>query len=168
MRKWPAIVAVAGRHDRWMALTLTRDDGLILSDDATRLDVDRIHAWLAASYWAGGRDRPTIERSIAGSLAYGVYAPGGEQVAFARVVTDRATFAWICDVVVDDAWRGKGIGSWLMRGVVDAITKLGVRRTVLATRDAHGVYEPIGFTPLAYPEFWMEIDRRANRPRPLS
>lgn len=150
-----------------MTFTLTRDDGLILTDDPARLDVDRIHAWLRASYWAADRDRPTLERAIAGSEAYGVYAPAGEQIAFARVVTDRATFAWICDVVVDEAWRGKGIGNWLMRGVVDAITAQGVGRAVLATRDAHGVYERIGFEPLLYPQFWMEIDRRPNRPRPL-
>ena len=150
-----------------MALTLTRDDGLILSDDATRLDVDRVHDWLRTSYWASDRDRPTLERAIAGSEVFGVYAPAGEQVAFARVVTDRATFAWICDVIVDEAWRGKGIGGWLMRAVADAVNAYGVRRTVPATRDAHGVYEPLGFTPLLYPQFWMEIDRRDNRPRPL-
>lgn len=150
-----------------MPLSLTRDDGLVLSDDADRLEVDRIHDWLRTSYWASDRDRATIEHSIAGSINYGVYAPGGEQVAFARVVTDRATFAWICDVVVDDAWRGKGLGTWLMRTVVEAIAELGVRRTILATRDAHGVYERIGFQPLRYPEFWMEIDRRPHRPRPV-
>jgi GNAT superfamily N-acetyltransferase len=150
-----------------MPFTLTRDDGLTLSDDVARLDLDRVHAWLVASYWASDRDRPTLEHSIANSLNYGVYAPAGEQIAFARVVTDRATFAWICDVVVDEAWRGKGIGNWLMRSVIDAVAEHGVSRTVLATRDAHGVYERVGFTALRYPQFWMEIDRRRNRPRPL-
>ena len=143
-----------------MAFTLTRDDGLILSDDATRLDLDRICAWLASSYWASDRDRAQIERSLAGSLSYGVYAPGGEQVALARATTDLATFAWIGDVIVDDAWRGKGIGTWMMRGVVQHLAGLGVARLVLATRDAHRVYEQVGFAPLHRPDFYMELDNR--------
>ncbi|HEY3633265.1 MAG TPA: GNAT family N-acetyltransferase [Jatrophihabitantaceae bacterium] len=148
-------------------MLIERDDGLAISDDMARLDVDRVHAWLRASYWASDRDRPTLEAAIAGSVNFGVYAPAGEQVAFARVVTDQATFAWICDVVVDEAWRGKGVGTWLMRAVVDAITAHGVGRTMLATRDAHGVYERVGFRAPRNPEFWMEIDRRRSRPRPL-
>jgi GNAT superfamily N-acetyltransferase len=143
-----------------MAFTLTRDDGLILSDDATRLDLDRICAWLASSYWASDRDRAQVERSLAGSLPYGVYAPGGEQVALARATTDLATFAWIGDVIVDDAWRGKGIGTWMMRGVVEHLAGLGVPRLVLATRDAHRVYEQVGFAPLHRPDFYMELDNR--------
>ena len=143
-----------------MAFTVTRDDGLTLSDDANRLDLDRICAWLASSYWASDRDRAQIERSLAGSLPYGVYAPGGEQVALTRATTDGATFAWIGDVVVDEAWRGKGIGTWMMRGVIDHLTGLGVPRLVLATRDAHGVYEQVGFTPLRRPDFYMELDNR--------
>jgi GNAT superfamily N-acetyltransferase len=143
-----------------MAFTLTRDDGLTLSDDATRLDLDRICAWLATSYWASDRDRAQVERSLAGSLPYGVYAPGGEQVALARATTDEATFAWIGDVIVDEAWRGKGIGTWMMRGVVEHLTGLGVPRLVLATRDAHGVYERVGFEPFRRPDFYMELDNR--------
>jgi GNAT superfamily N-acetyltransferase len=144
-----------------MALTLTRDDGLTLSDDATRLDLDRICSWLASSYWASDRDRAQIERSLAGSLPYGVYAPGGEQVALTRVTTDLATFAWIGDVIVDEAWRGKGIGTWMMRGVVEHLGELGVPRLVLATRDAHGVYEQVGFAPLLRPDYYMELDNRS-------
>jgi GNAT superfamily N-acetyltransferase len=143
-----------------MPFTLTRDDGLTLSDDAARLDLDRICAWLASSYWANERDRAQIERSLAGSLPYGVYAPGGEQVALARATTDRATFAWIGDVIVDEAWRGKGVGTWMMRGVVDHLTGLGVPRFVLATRDAHEVYERVGFALLERPDFFMDLDNR--------
>ena len=146
--------------------TLTRDDGLVISNDASRLDIDRVCAWLAASYWANERDRATIERSIAHSYPYGVYAPGGEQVALARITTDLASFAWIGDVVVDEAWRGKGIGTWLMRVVIDHLIELGVPRFLLGTRDAHGVYERVGFTPLRIPAVWMELDLRANRPDP--
>lgn len=149
-----------------MSFILTRDDGLTISDDAARLDIDRICAWLAASYWANERDRATIERSLANSRPYGVYAPAGEQVALARVTTDLASFAWIADVFVDEAWRGKGIGTWLMRALVDDLVALGVPRLVLTTRDAHGVYERVGFGPLRVPATWMEIDTRRNRPDP--
>ncbi|HZC70698.1 MAG TPA: GNAT family N-acetyltransferase [Jatrophihabitans sp.] len=141
-------------------------DGLVISTDAARLDIDRICAWLAASYWANERDRATIERSIANSLCFGAYASDGRQVALARVTTDLASFAWIADVVVDDAWRGKGIGTWLMGTVVDYLRQEGVPRLVLTTRDAHGVYERFGFTPLRVPATWMEIDLRRNRPDP--
>jgi GNAT superfamily N-acetyltransferase len=147
-----------------VGLELTRDDGVVLSDDVARLDVDRIAAWLAESYWANDRDRATIERSLAHSYAVGAYAPSGEMVALSRATTDYASFAWIGDVVVDPAWRGKGIGTWLVGALVDELRGRGVPRFVLGTRDAHGVYAKIGFTALRVPEVWMEIDERPNRP----
>ena len=147
-----------------MAFELRRDDGLVLSDDPNRIDLDRVHAWLSTSYWASGRDRATIGRSIANSCAFAVYTADGVQVAFARMVTDRATFAWLADVVVDDAWRGKGIGTWLCEVAVAQLRADGVQRFALGTRDAHGVYEKIGFTALRVPEIWMEIDDRPTRP----
>lgn len=143
-----------------MALTLTRDDGLTLSDDRSRLDVDRICTWLATSYWASERDRPTIERSLVHSRPYGVYSPDGVQVALARAATDLAVFAWIGDVFVDEAWRGKGIGTWMVSGLVGHLRGLGVPRFMLATDDAHGVYERVGFTALRRPSMWMELDTR--------
>jgi GNAT superfamily N-acetyltransferase len=141
-----------------VALTLERDDGLILSDDPSRLDLDRICAWLAGAYWADTRDRATIERSLRGSLAYGVYASDGTQVALARALTDFAVIAWIGDVIVDPAWRGKGIGTWMMRAVIDDLAAHGVPRIMLATNDAHEVYRRVGFTALRRPERWMERD----------
>ena len=146
-----------------MTLTVTRDDGLTISDDASRLDIDRIHAWLATSYWAPDRDRATVERSIANSAAYGVYDAGGVQVAHTRAITDFTTFAWVCDVFVDSGWRGRGVGSWLVGVVVEHLTEVGVSRVVLATRDAHEVYARLGFEPLRVPSTWMEVDRRAHR-----
>lgn len=143
-----------------MAFTLERDDGLILSDDTSRLDLDRICAWLATAYWADTRDGATIARSLATSRPYGVYAPDGTQVALARAVTDFAVIAWIGDVIVDPAWRGKGIGTWMMRGVVDDLVAHGVPRIMLATNDAHEVYRRVGFTTLRSPERWMERDTR--------
>lgn len=143
-----------------------RDDGLVVSDDKSLLDIDRIAVWLAASYWANERDRATIEKSIANSYPVGVYSPDGEQVALARATTDYATFAWIGDVVVDEQWRGKGIGTWMMQTLVDELRSQGVPRFVLGTRDAHGVYEKVGFGPLRVVDVWMEIDSRQNRPNP--
>jgi GNAT superfamily N-acetyltransferase len=114
-----------------------------------------------------GRSRDVVERSIAGSLVAGVYAgpaADAEQVAVARVVTDGATFAWICDVFVDKSHRGRGIGSWLTRVLVDElIERRGIVRLLLATRDAHPVYASAGFQPLAGVWRWMEIDRRPGK-----
>jgi GNAT superfamily N-acetyltransferase len=146
-----------------------RDDGLEISADPDRLEVDRIVRWLSdESYWAAGRPRDVVERSLAGSLNLGVYAPtsdgGFEQVALARVVTDDATFAWICDVFVDETWRGSGIGSWLMREcVTELMDRRGILRLLLATRDAHAVYAQAGFEPLEGAWRWMEIDHRPTR-----
>lgn len=119
-----------------------------------------MHGWLAEeSYWAAGRPRDVVERSFAASLGLGVY-DGEGQVAVARAVTDGATFAWVCDVFVDAGHRGRGIGTWLMAAVTEHLQRQGVSRIVLATRDAHAVYAGVGFSPLAAPERWMEIDRR--------
>lgn len=142
--------------------TLTRDDGYLLSTDPQRIDLDRVHHWLSTdAYWALGRDRETVARAFAGSVPFGVYRPGdGRQVAVARAVTDGATFAWLCDVYVDRTERGRGLGSWLAEAVRDHLDTLGVRRILLATVDAHGVYAKVGFTPMPDPQRWMQLDRR--------
>jgi len=147
--------------------------GYVLTTDPGRVDVDRVHSWLAEqSYWAKGRDRGVVERAIAGSINYSVYddapnndAPYGDarQAAFARVVTDGATFAWICDVFVDERHRGRGLGSWLIESIVEDLRQAGVQRLVLATRDAHEVYRRAGFATLEGPGRWMEIDERPTR-----
>ncbi|MET7821199.1 GNAT family N-acetyltransferase [Micromonospora zamorensis] len=142
--------------------TLTRTDGYLLSTDPALLDLGLVHHWLSTdAYWALGRDRATVDRAFAGSLPFGVYRPeDGRQVAVARVVTDRATFAWLCDVYVDRAARGRGLGGWLASAARDHLDELGVRRILLATNDAHQVYAQVGFTPLDVPERWMNLDRR--------
>ncbi|MET8906372.1 GNAT family N-acetyltransferase [Micromonospora sp. NPDC004551] len=144
--------------------TLTRSDGYLLSTDPDRLDLDRVHHWLSTdAYWALGRDRDTVRRAFAGSIGFGVYRPGdGRQVAVARVVTDRVTFAWLCDVYVDPAERGRGLGTWLAGAVRDHLAEWGVRRIVLATADAHEVYAKVGFTPVE-PGRWMAYDRRVTQ-----
>jgi GNAT superfamily N-acetyltransferase len=141
-------------------MRLERTDGFVISDDKTLLDVDRVHTWLSTdAYWATGRGRRTVEESIAGSDAYGVYGPDGAQVAFCRVVTDRATFGYLCDVYVDRAHRGTGIGKWMVAAVRDVYAPLGMRRLLLATLDAHGLYSGAGFVPLRDPGLWMELPR---------
>ncbi|MFC8518801.1 GNAT family N-acetyltransferase [Streptomyces sp. NPDC057257] len=134
-------------------------DGYEISTAPERLDVDRVHRWLSTdAYWATGRPREKQERAIAGSLNFGVYDAGsGEQVGYARVVTDHATFAWLCDVYVDRSVRGKSIGTALVGAVRDHFQPLGVRRIMLATADAHGVYAKLGFAPLDPPDIWMAL-----------
>ncbi|MFD6754738.1 GNAT family N-acetyltransferase [Micromonospora gifhornensis] len=141
--------------------TLTRDDGYTISTDPDRLDLDRVHHWLSTdAYWAIGRDQETVARAFAGSIGYGVYRPVDDrQVAVARVITDRTTFGYLCDVYVDRTERGHGLGSWLAGAVRDHLATLGVRRMLLATLDAHGLYQKLGFTTVDG-ERWMELDRR--------
>jgi GNAT superfamily N-acetyltransferase len=140
---------------------ITREDGYVFTTEPTRLDLDRVHGWLSTdAYWAQGRTRETVERSIRGSVVFGVYRPDGTQVAFARAVTDGVTFAWLCDVYVDPAERGRGLGTWIATASRDHLARLGVRRILLATADAHGVYAKAGYAPLAVPHQWMELDRR--------
>ena len=138
-------------------------DGYTLSADPARVDVDLVHHWLAEeSYWAAGRAREIVARSIAGSLPYSVWH-GDTQVAFARAVTDGATFAWICDVFVTTPHRGRGLGQWLVDTIVADLSAAGLQRFLLATRDAHEVYRRSGFEPIAGPARFMEIDRRPTR-----
>ncbi|SNX57145.1 predicted N-acetyltransferase YhbS [Streptomyces sp. TLI_55] len=131
--------------------------GYEISTDPDRVDAERVHRWLSEdAYWALGRSREKQDRAIAGSLNFGVYdIASGEQVAYARVITDRATFGWLCDVYVDPSVRGKGIGTSLVEAVREHLREYGLRRILLATHDAHGVYEKAGFAPLAQPDRWM-------------
>lgn len=134
--------------------------GYEISTDNDRIDAERVHRWMSTdSYWAKGRAREHQDRAIAGSLNFGVYETvSGEQVAYARVVTDMATFAWLCDVYVDRSVRGKGIGTALVERVREELRPLGLRRILLATHDAHGVYEKLGFAGLAKPDQWMALE----------
>lgn len=126
-----------------------------ISTDPARLDLERIHAALATSYWSAGRSREVVAKSLANSLCFGAY-DGARQIGLARVVTDRATFAYLCDVYVEPEFRGRGVGKRLMSAVVAHPDLQGLRRFQLVTRDAHGLYEQFGFTPLANPERHME------------
>ncbi|MEU3780720.1 GNAT family N-acetyltransferase [Streptomyces sp900129855] len=142
-----------------MNATLPLAEGYEMSTDPARIDAGRVHRWLSTdAYWAIGRERAKQDRAIAGSLNFGVYeTASGEQVAYARVVTDLATFAWLCDVYVDPAARGKGLGTALVAAVRDHLRPHGLRRILLATHDAHGVYERVGFAALEKPGQWMAL-----------
>lgn len=128
------------------------------STDPARIDRARVHELVSQhTYWAKDRPREIMDAAITGSRPYGVFHRGtGEQVAFARVVTDGATFAWLADVIVDPGLRGQGIGKLLVAGVVADIEPLGLRRTLLATADAHGLYERFGWAPVEDGYRWME------------
>jgi GNAT superfamily N-acetyltransferase len=126
-----------------------------LCDDKKRLDVPRIHAWLASSYWSPGIAIALVRRAIAGSHCIGAYR-GQEQVGFARAITDHATFAWIADVWVDETVRGRGLGKRMVGWFLDHRDFAGIRRFGLVTGDAHGVYEKLGFHGLLRPERYME------------
>ena len=119
--------------------------GYLISDDRDRVDVETTWGFLRTSYWSPGVPREVVERSIAGSLCLGLYAPDGIQVGFARVVTDRATFAWLADVFVLEPHRGHGLGVWLVSTVLDHQDLEAVRAILLGTADAHELYARFGF-----------------------
>lgn len=126
-----------------------------ISTDADALDVRFIHGYLTTAYWSPGVSRETVERSIRHSLCFGLYT-GATQIGFARVVTDRASFAYLADVFIIEANRGSGLGAWLIETILSHPELQGLRRWTLATRDAHGLYRRFGFRPLADPSRFME------------
>jgi len=150
----------------------SRRGQFLLSTDPRRLDLDAIHEFLTNSYWAKGIPRERLERSIEHSLCFGIYDEGralphpasgagwgAAQVGFARVISDFATFAYLADVFVLDAYRGRGLGKWMMESIVDHPRLQGFRRWILVTRDAHGLYSKFGFRPVKAPQSYMEWQR---------
>ena len=128
----------------------------LISTDRSRLNVELIHDFLSrTSYWATGRTRDVVQRSIENSLPFGIYK-GSDQIGFARIVTDYATFAWVADVFVLPEHRGQGLSKWLMEVILSHPELQGFRRWVLATKDAHSLYARFGFIALHRPERWME------------
>ncbi|AXY77158.1 N-acetyltransferase [Paraflavitalea soli] len=133
----------------------TKDDYTISTDKDT-LNIPYIHQFLTTSYWAEGIPLHTVKRSIQGSLCFGVYK-GQQQIGFARVISDLATYAYLADVFIDAAYRGKGLSKWLVKAILDYPDLQGLRRFELGTRDAHGLYAQFGFTPLPNPDIFMQI-----------
>jgi GNAT superfamily N-acetyltransferase len=140
----------------------------LLSTDCGRLDLDAIHGFLTGCYWAKGIPREVVARSVQNSLCFGVYKQD-RQVGFARAISDFATFAYIADVFVLEAFRGQGLGKWMMEAILRHPQMQGLRRWSLVTRDAHSLYQPLGFTPLKKPENYMELHNpNVYQPQSLS
>jgi GNAT superfamily N-acetyltransferase len=135
-----------------------QSDSYRISTDKALLHLDVIHGYLSGqSYWAAGRSLETVKRSVENSLCFGVYDAAGRQAGFARVITDFATFGWLCDVFILEEHKGKGLGKRLVQEIVSCPELQPLKRMQLATRDAHGLYRRYGgFNPLAHPEWWME------------
>ena len=133
-----------------------RRGDFVVSDDRSRLDLSAIHAYLSRSYWAEGIPLETVRRSLEGSLCIGLYE-GDRQIGLARVITDRTTFAYLCDVYVLEEYQGQGLGRWMMEYLMAHPELQGLRRFSLVTRSAQGLYAPLGFAPVAKPENHMEI-----------
>ncbi|UNO39098.1 GNAT family N-acetyltransferase [Streptomyces sp. MST-110588] len=140
--------------------TIALDEDHEISTDPDRLDAELVHHWLTTdTYWATRRSRERQDRAIAASLNFGVYErASGHQVGYARVVTDHVTFAWLCDVYIAPRARGRGLGTALAARVRDHLEPYGLRRIMLITGDAHGVYAKAGFEPLPQPEAFMNLD----------
>lgn len=136
-------------HGKWQLNEFT------VSTDPARIDGAAVHRFLSQSYWASGIPREVVDRSLQNSLCFGLFI-GGEQIGLARVVTDRATFAYLCDVYVLEPYRGRGLAKWLIACVMAHPDLAGLRRFNLMTRDAHRLYAPFGFVPPARPDRSME------------
>ena len=135
----------------------TKND-FIITTDKSKIDATYVHHFLSQSYWAKGIPMETVQKSIEGSLCFSLFYPN-QQIGFARVITDEATFAYLADVFIDENFRGRGLSKWLMEIIVSYPSLQGLRRFLLATRDAHNLYKQFGFEPLKNTDRWMEIHK---------
>jgi GNAT superfamily N-acetyltransferase len=131
--------------------------GYTISSKTKDMDATVIHGYISRSYWAKNIPLPTMKKAIQNSLCFGVFTDSGNQIAFARMVTDSATFAYLADVFVLEEHRGKGISKWIMKNIIEHPNLQGIRRMALATSDAHGLYKEFGFKALNSPESFMEL-----------
>jgi GNAT superfamily N-acetyltransferase len=134
----------------------SRRGEFLISTDPARHNLDVIHGFLTNGYWAKGISREVVARSIEHALCFGVYDGSGAQVGFARVISDFATIAYVGDVFVLESHRGRGLAKWLMECITQHPALQGLRRWILTTRDAHGLYAQVGFAPVKFPERYME------------
>lgn len=128
-----------------------------ITTEKAKFDIEFIHSFLTRSYWAEGISKEVIERSIEGALCFGLFE-SDKQIGFARMITDKATFAYLADVFIIEEYRGRGLSKWLMEVIMSHPSLQGLRRMMLATKDAHGLYEKFGFTALNNVDRWMQIN----------
>ncbi len=128
-----------------------------ISTELSEMDIDVIHTFISKSYWAKDIPKPVLQKALAHSLCFGVFTSGNQQVGFGRLITDRATYAYLADVFIVDEYRGLGLSKALMTNIVSHPDLQGLRRMVLSTRDAHGLYEKFGFTQVPNPEALMQV-----------
>lgn len=128
-----------------------------ITTEKEKFDVEFIHSFLTRSYWAEGISKEVIKRSIEGALCFGLFE-NDKQIGFARMITDKATFAYLADVFIIEEYRGRGLSKWLMEVIMSHPSLQGLRRMMLATKDAHGLYEKLGFTALNNVDRWMQIN----------
>ncbi|MDB5224033.1 MAG: N-acetyltransferase [Chitinophagaceae bacterium] len=136
-----------------MDYTVTKNEYTI-STDKSKIDIDYVHAFLSHSYWSPGVPMETVKKAMEGSLCFAVYN-NKVQIGYARMITDKATFAYLADVFIDENYRGKGLGKWLVKAILAHPELQGLRRILLATKDAHKLYEQLGFTAINNPERYM-------------
>ena len=136
-------------------MTVTKNP-FVISTEKEKLDIDFVHSFLTLSYWAEGISKEIIKKSVEGALCFGVFE-NDKQIGFARMITDKATFAYLADVFIIEDYRNLGLSKWLMEVIMSHPDLQGLRRMMLATRDAHGLYEKFGFTPLTNVDRWMHI-----------
>ena len=144
-----------------MDYAVTKDEYTI-STDKNKIDIDYVHGFLTNSYWSPGISMEKVKRGIDGALCFGIYYKE-QQIGFARMITDQASFAYLCDVFIDEKLRGKGLGKWLIESILAHPGLQDLRRIILATRDAHKLYEQLGFTPFPNPERYMVYNPAVNK-----
>ena len=133
------------------------ENNFIISTDKNKINIEYVHDFLSHSYWSPGVPMETVTKAMKGSLCFGVY-DNDKQIGYARMVTDTATFAYLADVFIDENYRGKGLGKWLVKVILAHPDLQGLRRIMLATKDAHALYEQVGFTAINNPERYMVYD----------
>ena len=137
-------------------MTIAKDQ-FTITTEKEKFDVEFIHSFLTRSYWAEGISKDVIKRSIDGALCFGLFE-NDKQIGFARMITDKATFAYLADVFIIEEYRGRGLSKWLMEVIMSHPSVQGLRRMMLATKDAHGLYQKFGFTALNNTDRWMQIN----------
>jgi GNAT superfamily N-acetyltransferase len=143
-----------------MSYTVAKNN-YVISTDKSKIDIDYVHGFLSQSYWSPGINIEVVKKAMEGSLCFGIYdndkqtLPSGRQVGYARMITDKATFGWLADVFIDEGYRGRGLGKWLVDMILAHPDLQGLRRILLATKDAHKLYEHSGFSPISNPERFM-------------